>query len=91
MVATLSQVFYEAAVQAFQSNLLLFAFAVIFFAALFFITRQSLASSILLGIIALEGLQKVANEPFMDIFVIGLRILILGLVGYGFATTIFKK
>ncbi len=91
MSASISQVFFEAASQAFGSNLIMFAVAVIFFAALFFITRQSLASSLLLGIIAMEGLQKIANEPFIDIFTIGLRILILGVIAYGFATTVFKK
>lgn len=91
MVATLAEVFWEVFAQAFGSNILLFAFATFFFAAIFFVTRQSLASSMVLGIIALEGMQRTANEPFIDIFVLGLRILILGVIGFVFASSVFKK
>ncbi len=91
MAVSLAQVFWEAAMTSFGSNILLFATAVIAFAAIFFITKQSLSSSLLLGVVAMDGMGRLANEPFIDLLLLTLKVLIVGVVGYGLATTVFKK
>lgn len=91
MAANLSQVFWEAAIQGVGSNILVFGLAVVFFVMLFFITRQSLSSSLIIGVIAIEGLVKVANEPFIDLLGLTLRVLIVGVIGFVLASAVFKK
>ncbi len=91
MPASLAQVFWEAAMTSFGSNILLFGTIVMGLAALFIITKQSLSSSLLLGVVALDGVAIVANEPFIDLLLLTIKILVLALIGYGLATTVFKK
>lgn len=91
MAASFAQVFWEAAMTSFGSNILLFGAVVFILAILFLITKQSLSSSLLLGMVALDGVSKVANEPFINLLLLTLKILVLGMIGYGLATAVFKK
>ncbi len=89
--APISQIFYDSVAQAFGSNVFLFGFAIVFFAFLFAITRQSLASSLLLGMVALDGMDRLSNDDNIFFLNLLLKILIFGGIGYVFATTVFKK
>ncbi len=91
MVAPISQVFYDSVAQAFGSNVFLFGFAVVFFAFLFAITRQSIPSSLLLGMVALDGMQRLSNDDNIFFLNILLKLLIFGGIGFVIATTVFKK
>ncbi len=91
MATSLAQVFWESAMTSFGSNILLFGFIIMFLAILFVITKQSLSSSLLLGVVALDGIRIVANEPFIDLLLLLIKILVLGVIGYGIATAVFKK
>ena len=91
MPASLAQVFWEALVLGIGSNILVFGLGIIFFAALFYITRQSLSSSLLIGLVALDGMAMFANEPIIDLLLLTIKVLIVGVVGFGLATGVFKK
>ncbi len=91
MAASFAQVFWEAAMTSFGSNILLFGTVIIVLAALFIITKQSLSSSLLLGVVAVDGIALVANEPFIDTLLLTIKVLIVGVVGFGLATAVFKK
>ena len=82
MTASIAQVSYEAAITAFGSNIALFAFGLILFVILFAITRQSLASSLLLGMVTIDGFNLIANEPLLNILGLAMKIIILALIGY---------
>ncbi len=91
MVAPISQVFYDSVALAFGNNVFLFGFAVVFFAFLFAITRQSLASSLLLGMVALDGMERLSDDDNIFFLNLLLKILIFGGIGFVIATTVFKK
>jgi hypothetical protein len=91
MTATLAQYFWEAAITAFGSTLLVYGVFVFIMVLLFLVTRQNLATSLLLSIIALDGLDRVANEPYLSLLYIVAKFLVFGLIGYAIATTIFRK
>ena len=67
---------YANLITAFGSDALVLAFALIFLTLVFFITRQSLSSSIVLGIVAMRGLVLVANQEFITLLYYGFIILI---------------
>lgn len=90
-MVSFAQVFWESAMTSFNSSILLFGAVVFILALLFIITKQSLSSSLLLGMVALDGVSKVANEPFIDLLLLTIKILILGMIGYAIATAVFKK
>lgn len=85
MVATLSQVVWESIYPAFGSPLLLFGFVVIFFIALFIVTKQNLASSLLLGMVAIDGLARIANLDYINWLNVLLKFLIFAIIGYAIA------
>ncbi len=87
----ISQVFYDSVAQAFGSNVFLFGFAIVFFAFLFAITRQSLPSSLVLGMVALDGMDRLSNDDNVFFLNLLLKILIFGGIGFVIATTVFKK
>lgn len=86
-----AQVFWEAAMTSFNSSILLFGAVVFILALLFIITKQSLSSGLLLGMVALDGIDKVAHEEFISLLLLTLKILVLGMIGYAIATAVFKK
>ncbi len=90
-MVSFAQVFWESAMTSFNSNILLFGAVIFILALLFIITKQSLSSSLLLGMVAMDGIGKVANEPFIDLLLLTLKILTLGMIGYAVATAVFKK
>ncbi len=62
MAASFAQIFWEAAMTSFGSNILLFGAVVMVLAVLFVITKQSLSSSLLLGMVALDGMDRLSND-----------------------------
>lgn len=85
MAAALSQVLWEALYPTFGSTVLLFGFAVVFFIALFIVTKQNLASSLLLGSVGIDGLSRLANQDYINWLNILLKVLIFLLIGYAIA------
>lgn len=85
MAAALSQVLWETLYPAFGSTILLFAFAVIFFLGLFIVTKQNLASSLLLGSVAIDGLSRTANLDYINWLNILSKVLVFLIIGYAIA------
>jgi len=85
MAAPLSQIIWEMLFQAFGSTELLFAFVIVFFIGLFIVTKQNLASSLLLGMVAIDGLSRVSNNTFINWLNILLKVLIFLIIGYAIA------
>lgn len=90
-MVTVAEAFWQSFAQSIEANILLFSLAMILFAALFIITKQSMSSTLLLGIVAMDGIERIANEPVVTILYNALKILVFGLIGYAIATTVFKK
>lgn len=88
---TLADTFFQALLTGFGLNILVFAFAIFFFVLLFIVTRQSLASSFLLAVVALDGLDRVANEPYVSLLYLSLKILLGSVIALVFILTVFKK
>lgn len=73
---TIAADIYGNLVMAFGSDALVLAFALIFLTLVFFITRQSLSSSIVLGVVAMRGLVLIADQEFINILYYAFIILI---------------
>lgn len=85
MVETLSQIIWETFYPAFGDPLLFFGFAVVFFIGLFIVTKQNLATSVLLGMVAVDGMSRLANLDYINWLNILLKVLIFALIGYSIA------
>lgn len=85
MAAPLSQIIWETFYPAFGDNALMFAFLVVGFIFLFIVTRQNLASSLLLGMVAIDGLDRMANDSYVRLLNIVLKVLVLAIIGFAIA------
>jgi len=83
-------VIYDTLIQAFGSVGLLFAFSIMFFIALFIVTRQSLASSLLLGMVALDGLIRIGSDQFISTLYLALKIMVFAYIGFSIARGVMK-
>ena len=76
MTELLATSIYNSLLQAFGSDALVLAFALIFLTIVFFITRQSLSSSVVLGILAMNGLALVSSQDFILYIFYAMEVLI---------------
>lgn len=85
MADTISQIVWETFYPAFGSPLLFFGFAIVFLVFLFVVTKQNLATSMLLGMVAIDSLDRMANLQYISVLNIVLKIIIFGIIGYAIA------
>lgn len=88
---TLFETIFQTVSTGFGLNILVFGFAIIFFSVLFIITRQSLSTGLLLGVLVLDGLDRIANEPYVSLLYLVAKVLMGGVIAFVFITTVFKK
>lgn len=87
---SLTSDFIVAGITALGSEVFFFFLVCIIFVVLLFITRQSITSAILLGMVFFDGLVKVFPDNTFILFSLGLKILILAIVGYGVAKRVVE-
>ena len=77
----LAETFYSALAAGIGSELLLWGFVLLFFMAVFVITRQNLASGALLATVTLDALTKLTSQPILQSLYFVDKFLIFLLVG----------
>lgn len=89
---TLATEFYNVFIAGFGSPLIAFVVLLLIFAVIFFITKQSISSSALLGIVLLDSLDRLSNHDQLIFLInLGVKVLVLGGIGYVIASSTFRK
>lgn len=88
---TLAADFFSIFVAGVGSPALAFIVLLMLFIFIFFITRQSLAAALLLGIVLFDGLDRVSNDPLMHLVNLGVKMLVIGGFAYVLASSTFRK